>query len=53
MSGSNDVVSEYEIDDVSQNDMSDDQKEDADTIICTVTVQGSSTLWHRSLTIPS
>jgi len=51
MSSSNDV-SEYEVDDVSKGNASDDQKEDADTIICTVTVQSSSTWWNRSLTIP-
>jgi len=52
MFGSNDVVSEYEVDDVSKGDKGDDQKEDADTIICTVTVQSSSNWWNRSLTIP-
>lgn len=52
MSGSNDVVSEYEVDDVSQGDTGDDQKDDADTVICTVTVQSSSNWWNRSLTIP-
>jgi|APLak6261703504_1056268.scaffolds.fasta_scaffold02023_1 hypothetical protein len=53
MSVSNDFVSEYEVDDVSKDDTGDDQKDDADTIICTVTVQSSSTWWNRSLTIPS
>lgn len=61
MSGSEDVVSSYgvnavpehEIDDVLKSDTGNDLKEDADSIICTVTVQSSSTWSHRSVTIPS
>jgi hypothetical protein len=53
MSGSDDVVAEYEIDDVLKDDTGEDLKGDADNIICTVTFQSSSTEWHRSLIIPN
>jgi hypothetical protein len=54
MSGSNDVIHECEFDNVlKEDDRGDDLKGDADTIICTVTVQSAPTWWNRSLTIPS
>lgn len=53
MSGSDDVVHECEIDnDLKEDGPGEDRKGNADTIICTVTVQSSSDWWSRSLTIP-
>ena len=53
MSGTDDDVAEYEIDDVLKGDTGENNKGDADNIICTVTFQRSSTEWHRSLDIPN
>lgn len=53
MPGSDDVVPEYEVDNVLKGDAGDELNGDADSIICTVIVQSSSTRWHRSVIIPS
>lgn len=53
MPSSDDIVHECEVDnDLKENELGEDRKGSADPIICTVTVQSSSTWWNRSLTIP-
>lgn len=53
MSGSDNLVRDSEMDNPLQEDAREDDPEgNADSIICTVTVQSSSNNWSRSLTIP-
>lgn len=52
MPGSDDAVPECEVDNHLKGDSGDEFNGDADSVICTVIVQSSSTRWHRSVIIP-